>query len=497
MRDLLHPVKAVRAAGLVDGVSLLVLLGIAMPLKYFADMPMAVTIVGTIHGYIVIFYLLAILYAQLRLQWHVGWSLLCLAAAFVPLAWFAVDRAIARRRDRFEVKPIPVKWLVYAVVFFSFIDLFVQLPVMSTYALSLGASATVAGLIVGMYSATNLFGNIFSGVLTDRRGAYPVLTAGLALTSGVLLLYGAVAAPAALVAVRFLHGFVSGLIVPAAFTFLANMTERERQGSQSAVSGTFVGVAAIVGPAYSGIMASRTSVPFVFATVAVLGLGLLLLTAIFLRKRDARGRGERRSAGKLVRNRELLQSFAGAFFLMFSQGALAYLLPRHVENLGYSSRMSGTLMSLFGLIAVAVFIVQARAGFRRLAPAMRSAAGLAMMALSQILLGQGAGMAVLGAVMALYGLGFALLFPAINTLLIHGTTEANRGRAYGWFYALFSAGTVAGSSGIGLVRLPVAGQFVLTGCVMLLCVSAVLLTAPRAKILPAESGADRGSRGEY
>ena len=492
MRRLLHPFTLVRTAGLVDGTSLLVLLGIAMPLKYFADMPMAVTIVGTIHGYIVIAYLLAILYAQLRLQWRFVWSLLFLAAAFVPFANFALDRVLSRRRHEFEIRPIPLKWLVYAIVFFSFIDLFVQLPVMSTWALSLGASSAVAGFAVGMYSLTNLFGNIASGIWTDRRGAYPVLTAGLALTAGALLSYSLVASPAALVTVRFLHGFVGGLIVPAAFTFLANATERERQGSQSAVSGTFVGVAAIVGPAYSGIMASRTSVPFVFATVAVLGIGLFLLTAIFLRKRDARGRSERRTAGRLARNRELLQSFAGAFFLMFSQGALAYLLPRHAEDLGYDSRMSGTLMSLFGLIAVAMFIVQARAGFRRLAPAMRFAAGLAMMALSQILLGQSGNTIVLGAVMALYGLGFALLFPAINTLLIHGTTEANRGRAYGWFYALFSAGTVAGSSGIGLIPLPVPGLFAVTGCVMFVCVAAVLASVPRGKILAAESGPDQG-----
>ena len=492
MNKLLHPVRVVRTAGLIDGTSLLVLFCVAMPLKYFADMPMAVTIVGTIHGYIVIFYLLAILYAQLRLQWHVGWSLLCLAAAFVPLAWFAVDRAISRRRDRFEVKPIPLKWLVYAVIFFSFIELFTQLPVMSTYASSLGASAAVAGFAVGMYSLTNLFGNIASGVWTDRRGAYPVLTTGLALTSGALLLYSLVASPAALVGVRFLHGFVSGLIVPAAFTFLANATERDRQGSQSAVSGTFVGIAAIAGPAYSGIMASRTSVPFVFATVAALGLGLLVLTAIFLRRRRAVGGEKSRGEGRLAWKRELLYSFAGAFFLMFSQGALAYLLPLHVEALGYDSRISGTLMSLFGLIAVAVFIVQARAGFRRLPPALRFVTGLAMMAASQILLGRSENMTVLGAVMALYGLGFALLFPAINTLLIHGTTESNRGKAYGWFYALFSAGTVAGSSGIGLVPLSVAGQFAVTGCVMLACVAAVLATAPRVKVLAAESGSDRG-----
>lgn len=479
MKALLHPVKAVRAAGLLDGTSLLVLLGIAMPLKYWGGLPAAVTIVGSIHGIIVIVYMLAILYAQLRLRWNVLWSLLCIAAAFVPLGNFVLDRYIKRHQHRFEVHGIPIKWLVYAVIFFSFLDLFTQLPVMSTYALSLGAGAAVAGLAVGMYSFTNLFGNLASGISTDRYGAYPVLTTGLALTSGALLLYSLAAGPAALVAVRFLHGFVSGLIVPAAFTYLANVTEADRQGSQSAVSGTFVGVAAIAGPAYSGIMASRTSVPFVFATIAVIGIGLFLMSVVLLRQSAWRSGEKKRRAGKLEWNRELLQSFAGAFILMFSQGAIAYLLPMHVKQLGFDSRLSGTLLSMFGLTAVALFIVQARFGFRRIPPVMRFTAGMALMGISQLLLGPSTGMTALYAVMVLYGIGFALLFPAMNTLLIQGTAETNRGQAYGYFYALFSGGVVAGSSGIGLIPAPVAAQFAITGIVLLACVLAVALTARR------------------
>ena len=58
----LAPLPLVRAAGLIDGISLITLLCIAMPLKYFADIPIAVTIVGSIHGAIFSFYFLAIIY---------------------------------------------------------------------------------------------------------------------------------------------------------------------------------------------------------------------------------------------------------------------------------------------------------------------------------------------------------------------------------------------------------------------------------------------------
>jgi integral membrane protein len=44
--------RRLRILGTIEGVSTLVLFGIAMPLKYAAGMPMAVTIAGSIHGFL-------------------------------------------------------------------------------------------------------------------------------------------------------------------------------------------------------------------------------------------------------------------------------------------------------------------------------------------------------------------------------------------------------------------------------------------------------------
>ena len=478
-----HPTSILRTTGLIDGLSLLVLLGIAMPLKYIGDLPMAVTIVGPLHGGIFVAYLFSILYAQLRVQWNVGVSLLAILAAFIPFGNFAFDFYLKKRWTSCPLKPFRKSWIVYMIVFFTFIDLFTQLPVMSTFATSVGASATVAGIVVGIYSLTNTFGNVLAGIFTDRYGAFRILVVGLIATSFSLMLYNIVDNQTTLIIVRFIHGFLGGLIVPAAFTLLANTTKDEKQGSQSAVTGAFVGVAAIVGPAYSGIMASRVSVPFVFTTVAVAGIVLALLTAVFLKMSTSATQGKaKESTGAFQFNKGIVQAYAGAFFLMFSQGALAYLLPLHVEGLGYDSRLSGTLMSMFGIVAVLIFVLPTNRLFDKIKPVYSLIAGLACMGCSQLLIGQMTSSATLYGVLALYGVGFAFLFPAINTLLVRSTTVGIRGKAYGYFYAFFSLGVVVGSSGLGMLPFTLEESFTFTGVVLIVLAISVFISAIRARL---------------
>ena len=63
------PIPWLRYTALAEGVSYLLLLGVAMPLKYLADMPMAVKIVGWAHGllFMLLLMMLAVCYTRLRL----------------------------------------------------------------------------------------------------------------------------------------------------------------------------------------------------------------------------------------------------------------------------------------------------------------------------------------------------------------------------------------------------------------------------------------------
>ena len=110
-----HPVTMLRITGMIDGLSLLLLLGVAMPLKYLADMPSMVTIVGAAHGFIFIAYLCTIIYTQLRIHWNVGLSFIALLVAFIPFGNLAFDFYLRKQLHR-QTKPFQKSWVVYCII---------------------------------------------------------------------------------------------------------------------------------------------------------------------------------------------------------------------------------------------------------------------------------------------------------------------------------------------------------------------------------------------
>ena len=89
-----NPVSLLRAVSLAEGVSYLVLLGIAMPLKYGANMPGAVRVVGSIHGALFVVFCVALLRAMLGARWPISRASLVFMASLVPFAAFWMDRRI-------------------------------------------------------------------------------------------------------------------------------------------------------------------------------------------------------------------------------------------------------------------------------------------------------------------------------------------------------------------------------------------------------------------
>jgi integral membrane protein len=85
-----------RWISVAEGCSFLVLLLIAMPLKYAADLPLMVKYVGWLHGVLFIAYLFQLLYITIQLKWKFRRLFLYFMAAFLPLAPFFVDRNLKK-----------------------------------------------------------------------------------------------------------------------------------------------------------------------------------------------------------------------------------------------------------------------------------------------------------------------------------------------------------------------------------------------------------------
>jgi integral membrane protein len=96
MPALTDPVGRVRFVGLVEAVSFLVLLGVAMPLRKYADLPEAVTIVGWAHGVLFMLYLAAIAHAAVLKRLSYPTAALAVVAAVVPFGPFVLDSRLRR-----------------------------------------------------------------------------------------------------------------------------------------------------------------------------------------------------------------------------------------------------------------------------------------------------------------------------------------------------------------------------------------------------------------
>ena len=86
--------KRYRVGAWVVGVGLLVLVLVAMPLKYFADEPMLVAIVGPIHGFLYMAYLALTADLGVKSRWPVGRLLLVALAGTIPFVSFVAERKV-------------------------------------------------------------------------------------------------------------------------------------------------------------------------------------------------------------------------------------------------------------------------------------------------------------------------------------------------------------------------------------------------------------------
>lgn len=93
---MLTALKRFRFLGLLDGSSLLLLVLIAMPLKYFFGLPEAVSLMGRLHGFIFLVYCVGILYAMIVIRWPFRFTIGALLAAFIPFGNFILDHRLKK-----------------------------------------------------------------------------------------------------------------------------------------------------------------------------------------------------------------------------------------------------------------------------------------------------------------------------------------------------------------------------------------------------------------
>lgn len=92
--------KRLRAIAFVEGISYIVLLLIAMPMKRFFGLPMAVTVTGSIHGALFIAFAFMTLHAMIAYKKGLLWGIKVGFASIIPLGTFFLDKDLKELAEK-------------------------------------------------------------------------------------------------------------------------------------------------------------------------------------------------------------------------------------------------------------------------------------------------------------------------------------------------------------------------------------------------------------
>jgi integral membrane protein len=98
--SLASPIGRLRLVGMLEGASFLLLLGVAMPLKYAFGLPLAVKLVGWLHGLLFVGFVYVLSVAAAESSWSFKRVLAVFASGLVPFGPFVMDGSLRAEDER-------------------------------------------------------------------------------------------------------------------------------------------------------------------------------------------------------------------------------------------------------------------------------------------------------------------------------------------------------------------------------------------------------------
>lgn len=396
-------------------------------------------------------------------------------------------------------------WL-YLFMFVAFFDLHAQYPILTPFALSLGAAPTFIGWIMGVYSITHLPGNLLAGVWVDRYGSKWFILLSL-IGAGIILVYqSTVTNPWQLLWIRSISGFILAFLSPACMAMLAKLARnRTQQGKLMAGNGLVHTLASVISPAAGAYLVGKFgfTTSFLFLGWALIGIGLLAMLGIREERTPAvagehpglpphaHGHGHSHAPSRYeatapdasigtADNGTIPWLFFGIpMAISCSQGILFFELP--LMSAAKQSILTSGL--LFSMVSLGALFTLSLLFLNRFSPFARTASGALALALCFF------GLSVhwplpIATSLFLIGMAKGIIFPAMATLLATVSSASRYGRVFSLLSVSFSIGAFLGPVLAGQLRTVVSPYFIAFLFLML----ALLLLAPQkfrtATVLP-------------
>ncbi|KFE99853.1 membrane protein [Chryseobacterium formosense] len=91
-----HMINLYRKTAIIEGISYLILLFIAMPIKYIFDIPEPVKYFGWIHGVLFLFYMAVLIIAAVNYKWSIKRIVIYVMGSILPFVPFILDKNLKK-----------------------------------------------------------------------------------------------------------------------------------------------------------------------------------------------------------------------------------------------------------------------------------------------------------------------------------------------------------------------------------------------------------------
>ncbi|MEK3789110.1 MULTISPECIES: MFS transporter [Paenibacillus] len=336
-------------------------------------------------------------------------------------------------------------WL-YLFLFIAFFDLHAQYPILTPFAISLGAAPTFIGWMMGIYSLTHLPGNLLAGPGVDRHGSRRYIMFSLTAAGFILVLQAFVNSPWELLVLRACSGFVLAFLSPACMTLLARLSDDPvTQGKYMSGHGVIHTLASVISPAAGAFIVASLGFQSTFSSLGI----ILILTGImayFTLPKSSQVHttlAQEKDTDTPLPN---WRYFLLPLVIACAQGILFYELP--LRNAGTESILSTGL--LFSVISLGGLVTLSMLFLNNYSPLLRLVSGMLLMALCFFYM---AAFPDSSLVPVLFVLGTAkgIIFPAMAALFIR--LGGNRlGRIFALHSIVVSVGSFIGPVVAGQLR---------------------------------------------
>ncbi|HIW34284.1 MAG TPA: MFS transporter [Candidatus Paenibacillus intestinavium] len=341
-------------------------------------------------------------------------------------------------------------WL-YLFLFVAFFDLHAQYPILTPFAISLGAAPSFIGLIMGIYSITHLPGNLMASVYVDRLGSRLFIVGSLLLAGAILLVQSAVTDPWQLLILRSIAGFVLAFLSPACLSLLARLSsDITQQGKLMAGNGLVHTLASVLSPAAGAILVAKLGFTKTFLILGWILIVTAVLAFFFIKEKKfalTKSATAVPISDAAVATPNVLDAntpakklrwniFLIPIGLSCSQGILTFELPLMAGSMDsiMTTGLLFTVVSIGSLITLCMLFVN------RYDPAVRTILGTLSLSIFYFVIAASFPVPFM-LLLLLIGMSKGVVFPALSHWLI----QLSEGSKYGKTFSMLSIATSIGA----------------------------------------------------